>query len=745
MKQDTDLFLVPESETLVGPEHGCGRQDETITYDEDGALTLALAVLRKPAADDPVVPCPVSGLNGSWFIHISPQGQHSQKTIRGVMRIEVAQPKIRISGDIYVDDGTGASHGNPLDPMTPEPLIIGKNWYPQFEHDQYAWYFRSLGVTYTHGVLTFRFERNIWDPLTQEFASKDTGVMKVTCGKKFTHVSLPQPTIQMSGTAEIGGETYDVVARKTSIFYRGCNIEVDVMQTRSFPVSASTCAGAALSFTSIYRTAGWDCRVRISQTDIPDDSELTSAELQAALTTFRDPPTDHGWRLWLLVGSSQGSLFGIMFDDVAPHREGAAGFFDVELGNDPVIEASARDKKLGEVPSAFLRTLVHEAGHALNLFHPKHDIHTVPIGTTIMNQTGDVIGFATPTNPYPCNVTFAFDDHNRTSLIHSPDPQVAPGRKPFGWGHGDLSSGLPAPIDAAGLMRTLMPAAGLTLDVHMKDTVFRGEFVSARFVLTNRSAGARRVTTALNLSQGDLRLRVTPPGSTPRDVRDVVIACGDRPSADLAAGQSIEGVAQVFYTTAGRTFRQTGRYYVSAELDTGESGFVQSEPIEVVVRAPLTDEEREISQLMMDDGVARSLALGDFGFNAETRRKLEVLAEKYGDTTSGAAAALVVANSLSRPLRNLRTGKIARKAEPERGRRAMSIAAKGRTSAHLAELAVAVVSPADLKAPILQQVGGASERADNARKGRKGRRRTPSASAASGAKRLADLRRALVR
>ena len=159
----------------------------------------------------------------------------------------------------------------------------------------------------------------------------------------------------------------------------------------------------------------------------------------------------------------------------------------------------------------------------------------------------------------------------------------------------------------------------------------------------------------------------------------------------------------------------------------------------------MTDEEREISQLMMDDGVARSLALGDFGFNAETRRKLEVLTEKYGNTTSGAAAALVLANSLSRPLKNLRTGKIARKAEPERGRRAMSIAAKGRTAAHLVELAVAVVSPADSKAPILQQAGGASGKPGNARKGRKGRRGTPSAPASSGAKRLADLRYALVR
>src|SRR4029453_1730463 len=116
-------------------------------------------------------------------------------------------------------------------------------------------------------------------------------------------------------------------------------------------------------------------------------------------------------------GSAQGGLFGIMFDDIPPHREAAAGFFDSTIPDDPVIQVTAPNKKIGEVPAAFLRTLVHEAGHAFNLFHPKHEVHTVPIGTTIMNQTGDVMQFAGPSNPYPGNITFAFDDHNRTSLI----------------------------------------------------------------------------------------------------------------------------------------------------------------------------------------------------------------------------------------------------------------------------------------------------------------------------------------
>ena len=245
-----------------------------------------------------------------------------------------------------------------------------------------------------------------------------------------------------------------MVATKTSTLYRGCKIEVDVMTNRAWPLTASTCAGAEMTFASIYRTAGWDCPTTISETDIPEDDQLTTAELHAALATHRSPATTVGWRLWMLIGSAQGSTFGVMFDDQEPHREGVVGFFDPTLPNDPIIEVSARGKKLGEVPAAFMRTLVHEAGHAFNLFHPKHDVHSVAIGPTIMNQTGDVMGFASAANPYPCNAMFQFDDHSRSSLVHSPDPQVAPGGKPFGWGHGGLFGGV------AGAHRRRRPDGG---------------------------------------------------------------------------------------------------------------------------------------------------------------------------------------------------------------------------------------------------------------------------------------------
>jgi hypothetical protein len=700
-----------------GAEFGAGGGG-ALLYDEDGSLVLARARddQRDAAADAPAMPARL--LDGSWYLHFVPEGPHTAQAIRGPMRIEVARPRLRISGDIYVAR-TGPGSTELLNPFVESAALFGKNWYPQLPLKQYAWYFRSVGVEYSGGVLTFKVERRVWSQTTKEFVATDTGWMKFECrGEMTTHPSLPAPALTIKGLAQVGAVTYRVVATKTSRLYRGCKVEVDVMTNRTWPLTASTCAGAEMTFRSIYATAGWDCPATISDTDIPDDPQLTTVELHTALATHRSPVATGGWRLWMLIGSAQGSTFGVMFDDQEPHREGVVGFYDPTLPSNPTIEVSARGQKLGDVPAAFMRTLVHEAGHAFNLFHPKHDVHTVPIGPTIMNQTGDVMGFSTVANPYPCNAVFRFDDHSRTSLIHSPDPQVAPGGKPFGWGHGGLFGGIAEPTDAAGLIEDTAESTVLTLELKVPETVFRGEFVTATFVLKNIGAEPVLVTRALNLSQGDLRLRVTPPGGVPQDVRDVIVACGDRSYDQLAPGESRESVAQIFYTTAGRTFRQTGRYYVSAELDTGTDRIVRSAPAEIVVRAPANETEQEISRLMLDDAVARSLALGDFVLDTDARAKLETLADNHADTDSGAAASLVLANSLGRPLRDIRSNKVVRKAEVDNARKRVASAMKAHGENRTVCLSVAVAAPTDADAAVLSL---ADDALGKAKKGGKGK------------------------
>lgn len=668
---------------------------EFYQFDEWGDLIEDAAEADQPSPGPSRQPCNLSTLNGSWLLQLTPQGPSRAQVrseIRGPMRIEVGAAALRISGDIYVRQLPFPPHGPATPPLPPPP------WYPQLPLSQYSWYFRSTGATFDAGKLTFTFERHLWDRTTREFVGTDTGQIELTCRHGLVEPA-DQPVV-MRGRAKIGGRTYIAVATKTSESYRGCRVEVDVMTGRVWPQAAIVGGGVETSFRQVYAAAGWDMQTTVDQLNVPEDVSLTNAELQTLLATHRGPDTVDEWRLWLLVGSAQGSLFGIMFDDDSVPREGAVGFADAELGTDTFIEASARGKPLDEVPAAFLRTLVHEAGHALNLFHPKHDVHNPPIGTEIMNQTGDVMGFASEANPYPRNATFAFAEHDRLSLIHAPDPQVRPGWKNFGWGHGSLSSGLPLPADAAGLVAT-NDATGLRLDLRLPTEIYVGEYVTAEVVLTNAGDVPREVTTRLNLAEGDLRLLHAAPGALITQVRDVVVACGPRAITVLPPGESLTGRMQIFFTNEGITFDQPGAHTLRADLDIDGITSVLSQRVTVHVRTAATAGERDIAAITLDRGVGMAVALGDFGQHEQTRELLTQLADEHPDHDTSAAGALVLANSLARPHLDLRSG-VAREAEPAAARAYLEQASQDRSAEQVLELAVTVASPTEKGAPVVQ-------------------------------------------
>ena len=696
------------SEPLV-PDDGDGGTAGALEFDEHGAPRE-----RDPSAPLPFVPCSLRALNGSWLLELTPDGPFGLplQLIRGPMRIEASAARFRVSGDVYVRRlGNAPPNAVELESPILPGMLIGRNWYPAFPQPEYRWYFRSQGVSYADGVLSFPFERRLWDPAQQEFTGQDTARLRVTCRQTVVTPSwAPRPTLRMKGSATIGGKTFTVTATKTSPHHRGCRVEVDVMRDRQWPATALACGGQqSLAFTGVYREAGMDFVANINEIDVPEDPELTIAELQNLLASHQTPAAagDHAWRLWLLVGSrdQQGS-FGIMFDQVAPHRQGAVGFFDPTLPDNPVIEAGARGQRLGDVPLAFLRTLVHEAGHAFNLFHPKHDVHTVPVGTTIMNQTGDVIDFATAANPYPCTATMAFDDHNRTSLTHSPDPQVKPGWKQFGWGHSATFAGVGEPTDAAGLRGADVDPPGLRLELQVPEQVQRGEFVVATVTVTNTGDAPRPVSAALNLAEGDLWISLLTPAGERADVRDVVVACGPRRYAELEPGQELSGQIELLYTSSGVTFDQPGHYTLHAELDAGEvpGDIVRSEAAQVVVRPAATEPERELERLTTQRAVGLAFALGDYGAAPEARDDLLTVMEQFGDTDTGAASAMVIANSAARPLRDLRTATVARDPDEDLVERALEVALRDRDAATVARLAAAVVSPVEPRAPLIERV-----------------------------------------
>lgn len=719
-------------------DHDCGcghgaqaaHDSAPLEFDADGELILPDPVIRPEMLTRA---CPIGTLDGSWLLELERRTVFGPE-VRGAMRIEVGASSLRVSGDMYSRrvfppvlteverplpfplpeprpqpfggdaeaDGAEPDPGEDDAPVLSELTAFNLRWYPAFPASQYTWYFRSNGATYSGGTLTVQIVRHLWNRTTQEFVSTDTGTLTLRCRRPLVVTAtsaLLGSSQRMTGTLSIGGTVTNVTASKTSPMYRGCRIEVDAMVNRAFPASATIGSGAAASVRSVYASAGWDVTVVTDEINVPEDAALTNAELATLMTGHRQAVAGDGWRLWLFVGSAQGGLFGIMFDDDTVPREGAAGFADVRLGNESFIAAGARGRPLDEVPAAFLRTLVHEAGHAFNLWHPKHDVHNPGIGTEIMNQTGDVMGFATSANPYPGNASFLFSDHDRTSLIHSPDPQVRPGWKNFGWGHGDLSAGLPAPVDAAGLWGD-QGDDGLELTVAMPAQAFVGEYVTAEVVLTNVSDQARTVTTLINLSEGDLVFLHTPPDHSLQHLVDVAIGCGPRPMTVLQPGESIRNHVQVFFTNQGVTFTEPGRHTVAAQLEVDPVTTVRSAPVTVDVRGPASDAEVDISAKTLTPGVGRAIALGDFATDASARAVLTDLAEQHSDTDTGAAGALVLANALARSFSDFRTRDV-RKAAPDDAAHFLELALQGRSAERVAALAVTVASPTEKQAPVV--------------------------------------------
>jgi len=78
--------------------------------------------------------------------------------------------------------------------------------------------------------------------------------------------------------------------------------------------------------------------------------------------------------------------------------------------------------------------------------------------------------------------------------------------------------------------------------------------------------------------------------------------------------------------------------------------------------------------------------------------------EAFPDSDTGAACALVVANSLHRNLRDVRANKVVRPSDPGAAGDAMDTALKGRSPDRMVQLAAAVAAARDNDAPILGHV-----------------------------------------
>jgi hypothetical protein len=159
-----------------------------------------------------------------------------------------------------------------------------------------------------------------------------------------------------------------------------------------------------------------------------------------------------------------------------------------------------------------------------------------------------------------------------------------------------------------------------------------------------------------------------------------------------------------------------------AEFDTGDGWTVaRSDLVRVQVRTAQSAGEQAAADLALDPRVGLAVALGDFGLDRAIGERLAGFATEHADTDTGAAAALVVANSLSRaatdhhadPSDSARV----READKDEAKRFLALAAKSRSATRLLELATTVASPVERGAPVVAAAmdvarGGRKAKAD---------------------------------
>lgn len=724
---------------------------EDLVFDE-AWMFLPPSVLRPPGVDDPhsgwVVPprepapptfanryCTRETLNGSWRLLVRALVSAPGLTglLRGPMRIEVTEDSLRVSGDMYYKDPDRSFEWSrerifdgplpPVDSLHPPSRAgfvpyWGHNWYPHYPFNQYRWYFRSVGASFVGGELYFPFTRHLWNSASEEDGGQefdpvtDTGWMRFPCSRwRGETRGYPQPTVTMQGEAMIGGQRFEVEAVKTSPYYRGCVVEVDIMQNRKLPGTPN-----GRSFSGAFREAGLDVRMLVSERDVPEDDSLShpdafmirASELQELMEQRREISTiGHSWRLWALVGSylaEDPNALGMMFDRVAPPREGVATFTDVELPDDPSIDASSRNQRLGDVPLAHLHTLIHEIGHGLNLKHPIEDVHILERGTTFMNPAADLQLLA---GGFPSNATFGFHGHNRTSLIHSPDPQVAPGWKELGWGHSSDAPGVPDARSVTGL-RSPVTNADLQLDLELSASTTVGEFLTGTVRLTNSGDQPVTVTRSLSLCEGHLEMKIRGPGGKPTTIRGHSHRCCTARTRELGSGEAIEHLVQLFYTNRGHTFATPGTYEVWATAAplAGNGDYLQSPRRVLTVHPADTPRAAALAELTLDEHVGRSFALGEFGKNEQVADKLRRLSTDYIETDTGTAAALVLANSYSRSFRDFSGEQVvvARPENTEEVAAAMDQAMQHESSDRIVGIAAALAGGLDGVTPMLDHL-----------------------------------------
>jgi len=185
-------------------------------------------------------------------------------------------------------------------------------------------------------------------------------------------------------------------------------------------------------------------------------------------------------------------------------------------------------------------------------------------------------------------------------------------------------------------------SSSLVLTLEVQEPVVVGLSALGTLRVTNRATTPITISSRLNVMEGDVRLIVAGPDGKHRDLRgwqaDTILR-----QVVLAPNEQLVAHLNLLQTEEGSVFSSPGRYQLQAEFSPSlQSEAITSAPVEINVRAPQTDVERGVAQLLSDDKVRRSIVLAQ---NDASPTELALLAERFPETLDGKLAQLISAGA----------------------------------------------------------------------------------------------------
>jgi len=174
--------------------------------------------------------------------------------------------------------------------------------------------------------------------------------------------------------------------------------------------------------------------------------------------------------------------------------------------------------------------------------------------------------------------------------------------------------------------------------------VVRGEFVIGSLRVENHSSSSCRVSSRLNLLEGDVRLLLTGPGGVTRLVYGAYQPDTGLRQAELAPTEALESGLNLFYTSIGPTFSELGLYQVQVEYDASVTARgLTGPPVSLHVGEPAAP-EAPLMELALNRDVTESITRMEI-INPGVRKLLERLANEFPSRKEGVIAGWVLAAS----------------------------------------------------------------------------------------------------